>query len=815
MVKHWVAVMVLLLLGNPLAIAAGDDRVQTDLSEEARVQLFVVPIRIEATKWAKPGECANLGLKDFWLRIRNVPLDDRAMREMIEEGLVAFDRRTRPILHAVVFDTSGSMSLDLPQAKAAASGYLEKTLGDLDKAMVVSFDDSVTLQQRVTTQKQKLLAAIDKLEIGGQTSLYDALVHTIRELDTYRERPVIVLISDGQDNASFYDAEDVIEELQRRPDLTMFAIGIGGRSKDVREMLKRVAESTFGTYFDVDRADELSAVFDEIRGILETEAILSIVDPDPTAGSGGVRVTSKNKVCNVIVLGDPNRAQEKRATRRPIPIPAPPLPIRFRELLSNSHRKILDQGTLIRDDSDCFDPDRPMNQLLSEWEFEVTSGRISGCAPDIALSHGYLYNPGADPFVDRNDAIQIKLRPFDIEIPPFEELEQDPVRLVDAILASLPDGFPLGDENPVDRETVSNWFTGIPMLVHGTTFLEMRPRLARALMLHPVYGEWAMGRLQEWIEADIQVLERRYRALFPDRSDETVRSAAHSSDEAKAIRARLEAPTEVDVQPFLAAWLGDIESHTLFSAWEREAVRRRLAGEETAEGTETFLTGWRRLRALLSKPSTTRIVAPLVLMYEPECDCVGFYRIILPRPGLIRARVRERSDFLQGPRLDIPPKLPFGYGLIGALQEQFPRAVAGLRDADYRLDSIRYELLGPPEFHDPERAFRETRVRVDFLRASPASDQRRTQRVEITADLHLAIPPPRPLDLPIAQKLPPRRPRWLLDSVEVDVRHDPELKELFGKPNEALAGYELLKGSAQPIPDSSRNGSVDSISPGP
>ena len=324
-----------------------------------------------------------------------------------------------------------------------------------------------------------------------------------------------------------------------------------------------------------------------------------------------------------------------------------------------------------------------------------------------------------------------------------------------------------------------------------------------------------MGRLREWIEADIRDLEERYRRLFPGQSDEAIRLAAHNSDDARAMRARLEAPTEIDLQPFLAAWLGDIESHALFTAWELEAVGRRLSGEGTIESEETFLKGWRRLRVLLSKPSTARIVAPLVLMYESECDCVGFYRIVLPRPGLMRARVRERSEFLQSPRLDMPPKLPFGYGVIRALEEQLPDAMTGLREAGYGLVSMRYELVGPTEFHDPERAFRETRVRLDLGRESSGEDPSPEPSVKIIAELHLAIPPPRPSDGPVARQLPPRRIRWLLDSVEVEVSRDPALKKLFGKHGEALAGFELLEGSApSSITDSSRSRSDDSTTPG-
>jgi len=777
---------------QPSVTASGDERVQSDLSEAISARLFVVPMRIETTSQAKRGECVSLGTEELTVSIRGKILKDKVYLQKIKAGLVTLDRRPRPVLHALVFDTSGSMSRDLPDAKAAALAYLDTTLGDLDKGMVVGFDDAVTLWQRATPDRRKLNAAIEQVRVSGQTSLFDALVNTIRELDAYRERPVIVLVSDGADNASFYDADDVISELRRRPDLVVFAIGIGDRSTSVREMLRRVATTTFGQYFDVDSGSELTAVFDEIQDILGTEAVLSVVDPDPTAELGEIEVKSFNSDCFVTILGKLTDASERMIVREPVQIPPPPLPTSYRKPLSESHRKILARGTLLRDPKDCYDETRSAELQLSQWEFDVDLWSVRGCAPDIVLSHGYLYQPGAQPFVARNEEIQVKLRPFAVEIPRFEDLPDDPVALLDALVDALPEDFSVEDESILNRDAVVMRLSTIPPLLHGTTFLEMRPRIARAFMSQPGYGDWAMARLATWIESDIDLLETRYQKLFPNYSNEAVRFAARNSDDAKAIRARLEAPTEVDLQPFLAAWLGDIESFTLFEAWERRAINRWLERGATDETFKEFVDGWRKLRDLLSLPSNARILAPLVPMYEAECDCVGFYRIVLPRPGLMRERAREHSKFLQGPRLDIAPKLPFGYALLQALNQQIPAVGERLQAAGYRVSSIDYELLGPAEFHDPVRAFRETRVRLEFVAHSSGetSDESKTT---LTADLHLAIPPPRPPDLPVAQKLSPRRPRWLLDGVEVEVRNDPELKKLFGKPGEALVGYELLK----------------------
>jgi Mg-chelatase subunit ChlD len=794
--KLFIVFVVTFLGFQPWTSASDDERVRSDLEESITARLFVVPMRIETTSNAKRGYCDAIGPERLTVGIRGKILGSKEYSRQIKDGLVTLDRKTRPALHALVFDTSGSMGMDLQEAKSAALAYLDTTLGDLDKSMVVGFDDGVTLWQRATSDRVKLRDAIDRVQIAGQTSLFDALVHTIRELDSYRERPVIVVVSDGSDNASFYDVNDVIAELKRRPDLVVFAIGIGKRSADVRGMLRRVATTTFGQYFDVDSGGELAAVFDEIRDVLGTEVVLTVVDPDPTATTGKIEVRSFDSDCSVTVLGNVTEVSEKKAAREPIPFPPPTLPVSYDRPLSEAHHKILLRAKRLRDSSECYDGGRLVDSRLTHWKFDVGPWKVSGCAPDIMLSHGYLYDPGAQPFVSRNEEIQVKVRPFSIEIPRFVDLPDDPVMLLDALLAALPEEFSPSDDATLNRESVGMRLSSVPAVLQGTTFLEMRPSIARAFMSQPGYGEWAMARLEGWIESDVRMLEERYRKQFPTYSAEAVRLAADNSDDAKAMRARMEAPAEIDLQPFLAAWLGDLESVALFDAWERRAIGRSLEGAAPGDGYDEFVGGWRRLWDFLSLPSNVRVLAPLIPMYEAECDCVGFYRIVLPRPSLMRERMREHSVFLQGPRLDVAPKLPFGYALVQAVQLQIPEAGARLSAAGYRISSIDYELLGPPESHDPVRAFRETRVTLKFVAHSETEKVERRE-LTLTADLHRTTPPVQTTDRPAA---PPsaRRPRWLLDKVSAKVERDPELRKLFGTLDESLAGYELIQGPARP-----------------
>ena len=763
----WIAVLPLCLFP---ATFAEEEVLQTDLHEKSLSRLYVVPLRIEARNVEKSDACLETSVDQLAVRLRG-----KTLKRKVAQRHVSLDRRLRPMLHALVFDTSGSMSLDLIDAKRAAHAYVEQLDATIETGMIVGFDDGVTLWNGVTPERDKLHRSIDRVGVGGQTSLFDALVSTIRELDAHRERPVIILLSDGADNASFYDAKDVLDELSARPDIAVFTIGIGRRSIATRQLLTELARSTHGKYFEVERGAQLDSVFAEIREILGTEALLTVSDPLPDAEPGEIEVEGRGP-CRVTVLGSWSQAQERRATHEPIDLPTPNLPLTFESSVSGAHDKVLAASDFSRKKNRCLQGSVLAEVQRRSCSFEVQDDRLLGCAPDITMDHGYLYNPNAPLLIEKNEAVSAELRPFEIATPPIDELPHRAEALIDVLLRHLPEDPPGPEFDLLDREELGRRLFGVPNLVSGATFLEMRPRIARAFFMHPEYQSWALRRLKERADESLELLGERYRRQFPQASEEAIQLAVSQSDDARAIRARAERPSEIDLQPLLSAWLGDIPAQQLFRSWEIESTQRWLDGEEDP----AMLERWHRLRRVLATPSIARAIAPMVPVYDDGCDCIGFYRILLPRPALLRARLSERTPFQGKIPLDLPPKFPFGYAVVRQTFEESPEFTALIEAGGYAVEDISYELLGPAAGHDPRHAFRETRVRV--LWSNEAGES-----LTLEADLHASIPPPRPARNGKPPR--PRRARWILDRVEV-----PEGRRSLNSALEReLAGIEILR----------------------
>src|SRR5262245_57874385 len=115
-----------------------------------------------------------------------------------------------PLTIGMLVDTSPSVRPVFDEEKDTAESFLESILKPNDLAFVIGFDRSVTLVQDLTDRPRLLKGAIDDLQIGGGTSVYDAVYLASKEKLAHEAgRKTIILISDGEDTTSktkFFEA---------------------------------------------------------------------------------------------------------------------------------------------------------------------------------------------------------------------------------------------------------------------------------------------------------------------------------------------------------------------------------------------------------------------------------------------------------------------------------------------------------------------------------------------------------------------------------------------------------------------------------
>jgi Ca-activated chloride channel homolog len=162
-----------------------------------------------------------------------------------------------------LLDISGSMDEDLQFARTAAV----KFLGSLQEARditLVDFDTEVRVSRYSQSEFGRLVERIRSRKAEGNTALWDATTVYLDGASQQEGRKVLVLYTDGGDNASSLPFSDLLN-LLKASDVTVHVVGLIAHqspvaSFDQRIRLQRMAEVTGGQAFfpvsmrDLDRA---------------------------------------------------------------------------------------------------------------------------------------------------------------------------------------------------------------------------------------------------------------------------------------------------------------------------------------------------------------------------------------------------------------------------------------------------------------------------------------------------------------------------------------------------------------------------------
>lgn len=196
------------------------------------------------------------------------------------QEITQFSNETQPITVVVMLDTSASMTVNLDLVKRAAEQFLIRLLPE-DRGTVGAFNDKIQFASELTSDRDALVGALNDLQFGNPTRLYDAIDASLDEVRGLEGRRVILVLTDGDDTASRVGLGHV-QQRARAEDVMVYAIGleselvIDGRRIRTRpdRGLKRLAEDTGGGYFELDKTAELGATFTRVAQELHSQYVL-------------------------------------------------------------------------------------------------------------------------------------------------------------------------------------------------------------------------------------------------------------------------------------------------------------------------------------------------------------------------------------------------------------------------------------------------------------------------------------------------------------------------------------------------------------
>jgi Ca-activated chloride channel family protein len=208
--------------------------------------------------------------------------------QVMEEGrarpLTAFEPNTSNLTCALLLDTTGSMQAALPALKNAALKLIAELRG-MDTVAVYTFRETLIEMQPFTTDKQAAKRAVLRAHPDGTTALYDSLARVSRVISHRSGKKVIVVFTDGADNASTLASDTVVKRAKTigAPVYTI-AQGQALRFPHVLKQLENVATATGGLSFAIHNPDEIRGVFEGIAGDLKHGYLLAFRPSEAKAG---------------------------------------------------------------------------------------------------------------------------------------------------------------------------------------------------------------------------------------------------------------------------------------------------------------------------------------------------------------------------------------------------------------------------------------------------------------------------------------------------------------------------------------------------
>jgi Ca-activated chloride channel family protein len=186
------------------------------------------------------------------------------------QDITFFQNETQPFTVVVILDFSASMTANLDLLRAATEQFILRLLPE-DKGQVGAFSDKIEFSGTFTSDRDDLIGALDDLQFGNPTRLYDAIDASIDLLEDVSGRKIVLVFTDGDDTASRRDQGDVLQKA-RLEEVMIYAIGLeseifnGQRMQRTRpdRGLRKLADETGGGYFELKKTDDLAPTFTRV-----------------------------------------------------------------------------------------------------------------------------------------------------------------------------------------------------------------------------------------------------------------------------------------------------------------------------------------------------------------------------------------------------------------------------------------------------------------------------------------------------------------------------------------------------------------------
>ncbi|HEX4581898.1 MAG TPA: VWA domain-containing protein [Acidobacteriaceae bacterium] len=214
------------------------------------------------------------------------------------QNITSIQEQDIPVSIGLLIDNSGSMRTKRQAVNQAALDMVRASNPE-DETFVVNFADEAYIDQDFTSDINRLRDGLSHIDSKGGTALYDAVIASADYMskNAKRAKEVLLIITDGEDNASGTNLEETVRRIQDLQGPVVYSIGLlfddsggsGRESHRARRALQLLSDNTGGLAFfpkNLGQVDEIAA---EVARDIRNQYTIGYHSSKP-ASLGGYRV---------------------------------------------------------------------------------------------------------------------------------------------------------------------------------------------------------------------------------------------------------------------------------------------------------------------------------------------------------------------------------------------------------------------------------------------------------------------------------------------------------------------------------------------
>ncbi|HUQ50400.1 MAG TPA: VWA domain-containing protein [Terriglobales bacterium] len=208
-----------------------------------------------------------------------------------QQQITSFRREDIPVSLGILIDNSGSMRNKRPAVNQAALNLIRASNKE-DDVFIVNYNDEAYNDQDFTNNINLLKDALEKVEARGGTAMYDAVVAAADHLSKggKHEKKVLLVVTDGEDNASRNSLEDAVRTVQNENGPTVYTLGIldedSRARKRARRAMERISLETGGVAYFPKDLDEVNAISTAVAHDIRNQYTIGYKPTRPQTAGG-------------------------------------------------------------------------------------------------------------------------------------------------------------------------------------------------------------------------------------------------------------------------------------------------------------------------------------------------------------------------------------------------------------------------------------------------------------------------------------------------------------------------------------------------